>query len=307
MTVPTLFHADLSISGCARLNLPFMLDGMAEDKQKSTVVLHPHVSEKLAEIEGLRDTLALLIEEFETLLHIRRDAILAQYYHDIGHLEHQLFCLEAAVAELRYRIGFLQKELNYGNAISAEHLALLDAEVRTEFEKTREEIRRREEELRKAQDFHKGPFLSPEEVRELKSFYRQLCKKYHPDVGGNMSAAHKKRWALLQYAYRTHDLPLLKALAEDRDEPENECPETLDALDREVGRLHSQIRTQQDRIAETVSAPPFSYEEKLSDRAWVLAKQDELRQAISVNEHHRTRLQILYEALLSSSGTMQRQ
>lgn len=278
---------------------------MGEDKEKSTVALHPHVSEKLAEVERLRDALAVLLEEFETLLHVRRDAILAQYYHDIGHLEHQLFCLEAAIAELRYRIGFLQKELNYGNAISAEHLALLDAEVKAEFEKTREEIRRREEELRKAQDFHKGPFLSPEEVRELKSLYRQLCKKYHPDVGGNMSEARKNRWSLLQYAYRTHDLPLLKALAEDDDDPENECPDTLDALDREIGRLRSQIKTQQDHIVEMVSTPPFSYEEKLSDRAWVLAKQEELKQAISVNEDHRTRLQMLYETLLPPSGTMQ--
>ena len=268
-------------------------------------MLHPHISEKLAEVERLKETLAVLIEELETLLYVRRDAILAQYYHDIGHLEHQIFCLETTIAELRYRIGFLQKELNYGNAISAEHLALLDAKVRAEFEKTREEIRRREEELRKAQDFHKGPFLSPEEVRELKSLYRQLCKKYHPDVGGNMSEAHKNRWSLLQYAYRTHDLPLLKALAEDDDALENECPDTLDALDKEIGRLHSQIKIQQDHMVETVSTPPFSYEEKLSDRAWVLAKQDELRQAISVNEDQRTRLQMLYETLLPSSGTMQ--
>lgn len=278
---------------------------MGEDKEKSTVVLHPHVSEKLAELERLRDALAVLLEEIETLLHVRRDAILAQYYHDIGHLEHRIFCLEADMAELRYRIGFLQKELNHGNAVSAEHLAFLDAEVRAEFEKTREEIRRREDELRKAQDFHKGPFLSPEEVRELKSLYRQLCKKHHPDVGGDMSEARKKRWSLLQYAYRTHDLPLLKALAEDDDDPGNECPDTLDALDREIGRLRSRIKTQQDHIAETVSTPPFSYEEKLADRAWVLAKQEELKQAISVNEDHRTRLQIVYETLLPSSGTIQ--
>lgn len=277
---------------------------MGDGGKNSRVVLHPRVSGKRAEIERLRGALAVLLEEIDSLLSWKCDAILARYARDIGHLEHALYRLEATVAELRYRIAFLQAAINRGEAVTAARMAALDGKVAAEFEKTRREIERREDELRKAERYLDGPTLSPEDARELKALYRRLCKMYHPDVGGNESGSWRQRWALLQHAYRTGDLDLLKALAEQADDPDREPPGTPEALDAEIERLRSRIAAERDRVAKMMSSPPFSYEEKLRDRDWVSAKQQELKQAITANEVRRDRLRELYDTLRPSSATV---
>ncbi len=277
---------------------------MSDGGNSGRVVLHPRVAEKLAEIEKLRHDMAVLIEKIDDLLYRKRDAILARYAREIGQLEYELYRLEATIAELRYRVAFLQAEVNRGKAVTAAHMAVLDRNVAAEFEKTRKEIERREEELKKSGDYLNGPMMSLAEARELRSLYRKLCKKHHPDVCGNESGAWKRHWALLQHAYGAGDLELLKTLAEHADAPEDELPEAPDALDAEIERLQSRIEMRKKRIAGMLSSPPWSYEEKLLDPGWVSAKQEELRQTISVNETARKRLQALYETLLPSSGSV---
>lgn len=275
---------------------------MGDGGKSGGIVLHPHLAEKLAEIERLRAALAVLLEEIDSLLHWKRDAILARYARDIGHLEHALYRLESTMAELRYRIAFLQTEINRGKAVTATHMTVLDDRVAAEFEKARQEIERREEELRKSESYLNSPALPQEEALELKTLYRQLCKTYHPDVGGNTSGAWQRHWTLLQHAYRARDLALLKTLAEQAGAPDQEPLETPEALDAEIARLRSRIEKEKDRIGRMVSSPPFSYEKKLRDRAWVSAKQQALKQAISANEVKKDRLRNLYDTLRPSSG-----
>ena len=57
---------------------------MGDGGKNSRVVLHPRVSGKRAEIERLRGALAVLLEEIDSLLSWKRDAILARYARDIG-------------------------------------------------------------------------------------------------------------------------------------------------------------------------------------------------------------------------------
>lgn len=277
---------------------------MGDGGKSGGIVLHPHLAEKRAEIERRRAALAVFLEEVDFLLHRKRDAILARYARDIGHLEHALYRLEATVAELRYRIAFLQTEINRGKAVSAAHMAVLDGKVAAEFEKARQEIERREEELRKSESYLNSPALPLEEALELKTLYRQLCKTYHPDIGGNTSESWQRYWTLLQHAYRAGDLALLKTLTEQAGAPDQESPETPEALDAEIARLQSRIETEKERISRMVSSPPFSYEEKLRDRAWVSAKQQALKQTISANEIKKDQLRNLYDTLRPSSGTV---
>ena len=155
---------------------------MAGDDGEARIVLHPRVVKKLGEIENLRHGLAVLIEELETLLHRKRDALLVLYARTVGELEYELFRLEAAISELRYRIAFLQKDVNLGKAVTAGRIAVLEGEVAVEFEKRKAEIERREEELRRSMDYLQAPVMPPEEARALKAAYRRLCRQLHPDV-----------------------------------------------------------------------------------------------------------------------------
>ena len=278
---------------------------MAPASEQGRVVLHSRVAAQLDRLRELRHALAVLIEQLESLLYHRRDAVLARYSRDIGQLEYRLFCLEAAIAERRYRIAFLQREANLGRHATAERIAILEAEIAAEFEKTRKESQRREDELRQAMDDLAAPAMATDDARRLKSLYRQLCKTLHPDIAGTMSPAQKRTWELMQRAYRAGDLDLLQALAagggpDDTDpDDEREMPDDLAA---ETERLNTLIALQQDRIAKALAAPPLCYESQLLDKAWVAAKQRDLQHRISAAREKEAQLQAWHDSLLASSG-----
>ncbi len=279
---------------------PERREAMAGGDGKARIVLHPRVAKKLAEIENRRHHLAVLIEELETLLHRKRDALLALYARTVGELEYELFRLEVAISELRYRIAFLQRDINLGRTVTAGRIAVLDGEVAVEFERRKAEIERREEELRRSMDYLEAPLMPPEEARALKAAYRRLCRKLHPDVAGSMSPSRQRQWQLVQYAYRAADLELLRALEEGMGGPaEGEAPGDLDA---EAKRLAALIEAQKERIARTISSPPFCYESQLRDEAWVAAKRQELKRRISAGEARKEHLQARHDGLLPSSG-----
>lgn len=274
------------------------------NKERADLVVHPHVSAKLGEIDGLRKKLSALIEEQESLLYGERDLLLARYNRDIGYLEHELFLLDVELAELRRRIAILQADINRGRAVTAERLVRLDAKIQAEFEKFREEIKAKEHELRdSALLLDTGVSMTQEQVRELKLLYRRICQRYHPDVAGRNAERGKQIWSTLQHAYRMGDLELLKALAETLDLSGKEIPEAPDDLDSEIKRLNSRIKKQSERLAGILAKPPFSFRDQLEDPRWVQAKQEELRQEIDARKQHQVKLQRRYELLLPASGS----
>lgn len=279
---------------------------MSEREIPGQIVLHPLVTDKIREIDALRNKLAVLIEEHESLLYGEREILMAQYNRDLGHLEHDLFCLNAGMAELRRRIAILQADLNRGKAITTERIARIDEEIQEEFEKARAEIEERERQLRQSGALLDSEYwMKPEDVRELKTLYRRLCRRYHPDVGGAEAKGWEQIWSALQRAYREGDLDLLRALAESIDVPGKTVPDTSAGdLDTEIERLRSRIERQGERIAKLLSEPPFSYREKLDDSQWVRARQTELKQEIAGRKERQAELRLRYDALLPPSGTV---
>ena len=272
---------------------------------KSDLILHPDFSAKLREIDTLRENLSMLIEEHESLLYGERDILLAKYNRDVGYLEHELFLLEVGISELRRRIAILQADINLGRTVTVERVARLDEEIRIEFEKFCAEIEEKERELSRSADLlDSAHLMKPEDVRELKTLYRRICQRYHPDVGGCEVERWEQIWSTLQHAYRAGDLDLLKALAETLDLSGNAPPERSDDLDTEIERLRSHIERQSERLAKILSDPPFSYRERLEDPQWIRTKQEELQQKISDRTEDRTELQRRYELLLPLSGSV---
>ena len=278
---------------------------MSEYENRGELVLHPHVSGKLKEIEALRRKLSVLIEEHEGLLYGEREVLLAKYNRDVGYLEHELFLLKVEVAELRRRIAILQAEINLGETITVDRVTRLDEEIQEEFETARAEIEEREHALRQSA-FLLDPerLMKPEDVRELKTLYRRLCQRCHPDVGGKEAERWQQIWSALQHAYRAGDLDLLRALAETANATGKASPTPPDCLDSEIERLRSLIERQGERITVVLSEPPFSYREKLADPQWIRTKQEELEQEIATRKEQRVDLQRRYGTLLPPSGPM---
>ncbi|MCY4584202.1 MAG: J domain-containing protein [Chloroflexi bacterium] len=265
------------------------------------VVLHPVVTAKLAEIQRLRADLGVLIEEREALLK-RGDYILARYARTVGHLEYELYRVQVSVAELRYRIGFLQRLANRGKPVKVTDHRKLDQLVNQEFAKSREDLVNREKALRESEGYLASlvELLADDEVLEMKALYRRLCMKYHPDMGGERYPEWEQRWKALQYAYRNSDLELLRALAGAAGDEELTLPDDLDA---EIGRLRERLEAQRQAIASMLASPPYSYEAQLKDATWVKRKQKELKLAREEAEQQREQLQALHDSLLANEDS----
>ena len=276
---------------------------MSDNKKEQQIVLHPDFAAKLREIDALRENLSVLIEECESLLYGERDMLLAKYNRNVGYLEHELFLLEVEIAELRRRIAILQADINLGRTITVERIARLDEEIRIEFEMFYAEIKKKERELGRSLDLPDSVHLmESEDARELKTLYRRICKRYHPDVGGCELERWEQIWSTLQHAYRAGDLDLLKALAETLNLSGGAPTEGSDDLDGEIERLRSCIEKQSERLAKILSEPPFSYRGSIEGPQWIRAKQEELRQKIASSKEHRMELQRRYGQLLPPSG-----
>lgn len=279
---------------------------MSKDAGGGDVVLHPAVAAKLQEIEKLRERLALLVEEHETLTTSERDMIIAQYNRDVGHLEYELFRVNVGISELRRRIALLQAEINRGKAVTDETVAALDERIKKEFEESRAEIAEREREIRKSSMLLNADMMKPEDWLELKSLYRKLCLRYHPDVGGNEAEKGTKIWPSLQRAYRERDLERLRALAALAGDPDEPVPETpLNVVDDELERLRSRIESHGEHIAETLASPPFSYRKQLDNPQWVKSKQLELKLAIDQGKEREAELRRKFEAMARPPGDLQ--
>lgn len=287
------------ISRKARMATLMTSDGTPKTGQ---VVLHPAVAAKLAEIQQLRADLGVLIEEREALFK-RRDYILARYAQSVGHLEYELYRVQVAVAELRYRIGFLQRLINRGKPVTTTDHRKLDLLVNQEFEKSRENLVSREKALRESEGYLASlvEVLADDEALELKTLYRRLCMKYHPDMGGERHPQWEQRWNALQYAYRNGDLELLRALAGAAEEVELTPPDDLHA---EIKRLKDCLEAQRKVIAEMLASPPYTYEAQLDDATWVKHKQKELKQARDEAHQQREQLQALHDSLLANEGSV---
>ena len=273
--------------------------------ERGSLVLHPRVSAKHREIDALREKLGALIEEQESLLHGEREILLAKYNRDVGCIEYELFLLQVEIAELRRRIALLQADINSGRTITDERITRLDREIQKDFEKARIELEEKERELRESRLLlDPERWMNPEDARELKTLYRRLCQRYHPDVGGQELERWEQTWSTLQHAYRAGDLDLLKALSETLDMSGKPLPDTPDALDAEIERLRSRIKKQSERVAKILSAPPFAFREKLDDSQWVEARQRELKQEIVESQKRLAELQLRYETLLPFAGSV---
>ena len=232
--------------------------------------------------------------------------IIAQYNRDVGHLEYELFRVNVGISELRRRIALLQAEINRGKAVTDETVAALDERIKKEFDESRAEIAEREREIRKSSMLLNADMMKPEDWLELKSLYRKLCLRYHPDVGGNEAEKGTKIWPSLQRAYRERDLERLRALAALAGDPDEPVPETpLNVVDDELDRLRSRIESHGERIAETLASPPFSYRKQLDDPQWVKSKQIELKLAIDQGKEREAELRRKFEAMAKPPGDLQ--
>lgn len=198
----------------------------------------------LAAIEARKHRAADLQAELETLK-LALGRFEAAYHARVGVLFLELDRTRLAVDECERRIARLQ-------ASPHADPDRVEQDVRAEFAGRREEVRREEGDTRRyerafARD-QERPQLEADAEEELKRLYRELARRYHPDLA-RTDEERREREPLMQRvnaAVRERDLEALRALAREAEvaDPGFEARslgEKLVWAIREVARLHEVI------------------------------------------------------------------
>lgn len=87
--------------------------------------------------------------------------------------------------------------------------------------------------------------LSPEDEAQLKTLYRQLCKRFHPDLAQDEAdqVCRTEMMAKINDAYTAHDLPALESLSAQPD-----CEASMDDAFSEVEAAEQRLASLRDTL-----------------------------------------------------------
>lgn len=194
----------------------------------------------LADVEARKRRIADLRAEVEALK-LTLGRFEAEYHARVGVLFVELDRLRLAAAEYERRIALL-------NAEARADPRRVEQDIEREFAARREEVRAEGEETRRQEQVFRRERertqLDAAAARELKRLYRELAKRYHPDLA-RTDEESRQREAIMRRvnaAFRDGDLSTLEALHREAEviDPSFDARSTGEKLVwamREVARL----------------------------------------------------------------------
>ena len=259
-------------------------------KNNADIVISPEYKKFLDLHEELKDELTKLITDRDTLVHTVKTNLEMEYQLKIGGKQYELFLIRTESLRLKRKMEILQALLNRQESCSMQEIdEQLDQEF-AEWQKQAEEIYRQ---VKKAEYFAELPKLSVKESAELKKLYRELAKKFHPDVNPDEWDEKKNFWLRIRDAYQNGDLQEMKTLALLANDFQEQNPEisTMDKLKDTCADLKKRIPELINQIAHVKSQFPFDIEERLQDEEWVNEQKKEID--VQIDEWQNTKT--LYE------------
>lgn len=259
-------------------------------KNNTDIVISPEFKKFLDLHEELKEELTKLITDRDTLISTVKTNLEMEYQLKVGGKQYELFLIRTESLRLKRKMEMLQAILNRQGSCSMQEIdEQLDKEF-AEWQKQAEEIY---QQIKKAEYFADLPKLSVKEAVELKKLYRELAKKFHPDVNPHEWDERKNFWLRIKDAYQNGDLQEMKTLALLANDFQDQNPEisTMDKLRDDCADLKKRIQELINQIAHVKSQFPFDIEEQLQDEEWVTKQKEEID--IQIDEWQNTKS--LYE------------
>ncbi|MFB0545545.1 MAG: hypothetical protein ACETWB_01425 [Anaerolineae bacterium] len=216
------------------------------------------IEKKLVEIEQKRQRVALLGQEIEELKQAL-GRFQVEYNARIGRLYVELDKLELLIQEYRLRIQLIVDGRKA-------RLQEIEDEIKRRFSARWQEARQTERETSGASEAYERqkaePELDEETAQELKCLYRELAKRFHPDLAETEEERRVSGeiMAEINDAYAQKDLDRLREIAEREGERLRSVPgetpaEKLTRLTQESHRLDGVIERLQSELEELKRSP----------------------------------------------------
>lgn len=224
------------------------------------------------ELDKLRMSVSMLLLERDDLLLHECKNIENQYILKFGKLEYKVYEAECDYRRLKRKLELIIICRNHNKPID---LAKIDEQLEKElgefYKKLNAELEKIEEAKRRAS----LPKLSKEDAAELKSIYRKLIKKLHPDMNPNVTEYEKELFNKVVECYENGDLMGLQIIAITLEGDKTITPEnTLE----EKQRLTLLVDKLNSEIHEIKTTYPYILLETLTDKQKTAERYKELHE-----------------------------
>ena len=234
------------------------------------------------QIRAVREAIVEMLARIDHITLQELPQIRVDYAVKIGCWEQELLEAELAGRRARRRLALAQAAANRGQQIDLSPIdAQLDAEL-ADWQAKVEAARLSYEAALKAR--LEGRPLSRADAREVKSLYRTLVKRLHPDVcrGGEREAALFK---MAQAAYAKGDIDALRSLevaTRHMDPASDDLDESCDAseLEHELELVRIEEGVVRERLEQLEGCEEMRLGHLLNSTEWLTRRTTQLREAI---------------------------
>ena len=265
------------------------------------ICLSQPAQEKRERITFLLNEVSKLYERRECMITYERVHLTTVYAELIGRLQLEVFETETAVRKLKRTSELIQAQRNRGEKVN---MGIINRTVELEFAEQERQLQMQLEELKQARAYLDSPHLCEEESAELKSLYRALMKRLHPDWNPVQTDQEKDLFLRAKAAYNSCDLQELRNILLMCDMQSNIDSIAPDEMDERIAKLEQSLRDLRQRIDQLNTTFPFTYRDKLKDEAWVAEEQEKLREKIKRLEAERRTWEIYISTQMDPNATI---
>ena len=263
---------------------------------------------RLAEKEKKASELSLQIQDIKNALSV----FLGEYNSRVGLLYIELDKLKMQIKEYQRRI-----DLALGKKLSWEDLESIEEEVDETFSQERQKVDDLESEASESSEEYRRHIeteekrhpLDPELQQQLKTLFRKLALKFHPDKAKNDKQRKEfhEIFTAINEAYKNGDFETLKKYMEQAERKEKIAKETpeekLARLKEEYNTLLGIIAKLQEELKALKASETYELKEKVDqakkegrDRLQELA--DDIKAEIAENQAIRDELVVEYKKII---------
>jgi gas vesicle protein len=234
----------------------------------ATIEIFPEYKEMLELHDELKVELTKLYADKEDLLNTVKLNLELDYQLKIGKKQYELIMVRIEALRLKRKAEILLSAINRQVKCSID---VIEAQLDFEFEKWNKEAKEFYRDLKFAEKYVDLGKMTPGDVIGMKKIYRELVKKFHPDLNPDWQEEARHFWQRIVEAYGNNDLKELKTLELlSRDfEKEERVLSTMELLKKDCESLKEKIKEMINDIAQVKKGFPFDIEDKLQDDEWV--------------------------------------
>lgn len=227
------------------------------------IIEFPDIKKLKEKIRFLRRELEDLYPEKEHLVGVICENIQRDYTLVFGSLEYKLYEAYCEYLRLRRKRDLIQAKKNRGEKPDME---AIESRLDEEFREYKRRLEEQMEEINEAIEKSKLKLLPEEEQKELKTLYKAIVKRLHPDLNPSITEGEKELFYNATESYKLGDLNTLRIIYDltvKGEEEELSLPN--DSLAKEVERLEKTVGTIREEIERIKSNPPYSLKIYLED------------------------------------------